>query len=272
MKIYLASGNAHKVQEFQAIADTAKATGGVAVEFVSAKAVGGMPEVVEDTGTFIGNARKKAQALKAKLMAGASPDFHDTIWVLADDSGLCVDALGGAPGVESAYYAGPQGDPAANLRKLVEVMRGVPAKGGDEHPTSNIEQPTSNDGGTASGAGGAENAQRSTLNAEHLSGGDSVCAGGPPMLPAKANAGRGAHFLCVLVLLGPSGVEQVFEGRCEGTLLIEPRGGAGFGYDPLFVPEGKNESLAEMGEALKNQLSHRARAAQRLMAWWLGRS
>jgi XTP/dITP diphosphohydrolase len=212
MKIYLASGNAHKVQEFQAIADRARAAGGVGVEFVSAKAVGGMPEVVEDTGTFAGNARKKARGLQAKLEV--SPVSKDGLWVLADDSGICVDALGGEPGVESAYFAGPEGDPAANLRKLVEAMRGVP------------------------------------------------------------EGKRGAHFVCVLVLLGPDAgknlvgeTEQIFEGRCEGTLLVEPRGGAGFGYDPLFVPTGEKESLAELGEAWKNRSSHRARAANRLMAW-----
>lgn len=203
MKLYLASGNAHKVAEFQALADDAKASGGVALEFISAKAIGGMPAVVEDTGTFAGNARKKALALRAKLPEDA--------WVVADDSGICVDALGGAPGVESAYYAGPQGDPAANLAKLVETMRAVP------------------------------------------------------------EAERGAHFVCVLVVLGPGGVEQVFAERCDGRLLREPRGGAGFGYDPLFVPEGETKSLAELCEALKNQLSHRARAARRLMGWVSGR-
>jgi XTP/dITP diphosphohydrolase len=114
MKLYLASGNPHKVQEMAALA----AASGTPIEIISARAVGGMPAVVEDAGTFIGNARKKAMALRAKLMAPA--------WVLADDSGLCVDALNGAPGVESAYYAGPAGDGAANLRKLVETMREVP--------------------------------------------------------------------------------------------------------------------------------------------------
>jgi XTP/dITP diphosphohydrolase len=241
MKIYLASGNAHKVQEFQALADAAKAAGGVALEFISSKTVGGMPAVEEDTGTFIGNARKKAQALKAKLESEASPVSKDALWVLADDSGLCVDALGGAPGVESAYYAGPKGDPAANLRKLIEVMREVPAR--------------------------VANAQRSTLNVEHLGDGESIGAEEPLALPGKVLLGRAAHFVCVLVLLGPGGVEKIFEGQCDGTLLVEPRGGTGFGYDPLFVPTGKTESLAEMGEALKNQISHRARAAQRLMEW-----
>ena len=111
LRIHLATGNAHKVQEFQQLA----ATTGLCVGFVPAA---GMPNVIEDTGTFIGNARKKALALKTILPSDA--------WVLADDSGLCVDALGGAPGVESAYFAGPQHDSIANLRKLTEVMRNVP--------------------------------------------------------------------------------------------------------------------------------------------------
>jgi len=188
MKLYLASGNTHKVQEFQALADAS----GQGIEIISAKSIGGMPPVVEDAGTFVGNATKKARALKALLSAEA--------WVLADDSGLCVEALGGAPGVESAYYAGPEGDSAANLAKLVQTMREVP----DNH--------------------------------------------------------RSAHFICVLVLIDGAGREHVFEGRCDGRLLREPCGGAGFGYDPLFVPNGHEKSLAEMGEALKNQLSHRGRA------------
>jgi XTP/dITP diphosphohydrolase len=198
MKLYLASGNAHKVAELQALAD---ATGG-AVEIVSAHRVGGMPPVAEDTGTFAGNARKKARALHARLPAGS--------WALADDSGLCVDALDGAPGVESAYYAGPEGDGAANLRKLVRVMQDIPP------------------------------------------------------------GGRGAHFLCVLVLLAPDGAEHVFSGKAMGRLLREPRGGDGFGYDPLFAPEGWRQSFAEMAAAEKNRLSHRARAWREL-AEWLGR-
>jgi XTP/dITP diphosphohydrolase len=126
---------------------------------------------------------------------------------LADDSGLCVDALDGAPGVESAYYAGPQGDSAANLAKLVQTMRDVPA---DK---------------------------------------------------------RGAHFVCVLVLIDGAGQERVFEGRCDGHLLREPRGGAGFGYDPLFVPKGEQRSMAEMAEPEKNAISHRGRAAILLWDW-----
>lgn len=184
-RLHLATANAHKVQEFQRLADAA----GLDWQVVPANP---MPEVVEDAGTFVGNARKKAEALRARLPEGA--------WILADDSGVCVDALGGAPGVESAYFAGPQHDSAANLRKLNEVMRAVP----DDQ--------------------------------------------------------RGAEFRCVLVLQGPGGREQVAEGRCPGRLVREPAGGRGFGYDPLFRPDGFDCTYAELDEASKNKISHRGRA------------
>ena len=190
--IHLASGNAHKAQEFQRLADAS----GLAVKIVPAAA---MPEVVEDTGTFIGNARKKARALQALLPPEA--------WVLADDSGVCAEALGGAPGVESAYFAGPQHDAAANLDKLTEVMREVPEER------------------------------------------------------------RGAYFLCVLLLRGPGGVEQAFEGRCTGRLAREPAGGRGFGYDPLFIPDGHDRTYAQLDEAAKNKISHRGRAWLILENW-----
>lgn len=192
-QLHLASGNPHKAAELQSLADASA----LAIEIVSARAVGGMPEVEEDTGTFVGNARKKALALRPQLPAGA--------WILADDSGVCLDALGGAPGVESAYYAGPQHDPVANLAKLVAVMRGVPE--------------------------------------------------------------RGAQFRCVLLVSGPGGREEVFEGICAGQMLPEPRGDAGFGYDPIFVPTGFQQSYAELGDDVKNRISHRARAWARLAEW-----
>lgn len=189
-RIYLATGNAHKVQEFQQLAEAS----GLAIEFVRPPT---MPAVVEDAGTFVGNARKKARALKLILPADA--------WVLSDDSGLCVDALAGAPGVESAYFAGPQGDARANLAKLTEVMRAVPA------------------------------------------------------------GQRGAHFICVLVLLAQDkNREEIFEGRCNGSLLVEPAGAGGFGYDPLFVPDGYTTSYAEVSATVKNTISHRARAFAQL--------
>jgi XTP/dITP diphosphohydrolase len=194
LRLVLASGNPHKAAEMRALAADSR----LPLEFLSATAFGGMPPVVEDTGTFSGNARRKARALLDRLPAG-----H---WSLADDSGLCVDALAGAPGVESAYYAGPAGDAAANLAKLVTAMTDVP--------------------------------------------------------PAR----RGAHFVCVLCLLDPSGRESLFEGRCAGRLAAAPDGGGGFGYDPLFIPEGQTATLARLGDAAKNALSHRARAWSALAA------
>jgi XTP/dITP diphosphohydrolase len=195
MKLYLASGNAHKAREFQSLADASA----LPVEIVSAAAIGGMPAVAEDTGTFAGNARKKARALKERLPSGT--------WALADDSGLCVEALAGAPGVESAYFSGPRASGAENLSKLVTVMRDVP----DER--------------------------------------------------------RAAYFICVLVLVGSDGEEQVFEGRCDGRLLREPAGAGGFGYDPLFAPEGYSQTFAELDPATKHRLSHRGRAWAKLAAW-----
>ena len=200
MTIHLASGNAHKAQEFQRLADESPASRLLQIRIVPARP---MPEVAEDTGTFAGNARKKAAALQALL----PPET----WVLADDSGVCVEALGGAPGVESAYYAGPEHDSGANLRKLTEAMRDVP------------------------------------------------------------EGRRAACFLCVLVLRGPGDRELVFEGRCDGVLAWEPAGGAGFGYDPLFIPDGFDRTYAQLDETEKNKISHRGRAWLKL-AEYLRRS
>jgi len=208
MKLFLATGNAHKVRELRELvaelgtdASVSSPPQNLEIEIYSAAALGGMPHVIEDKGTFEGNARKKARALAALLSSVVSSDESDT-WALADDSGLCVDALGGAPGVESAYYAGPQADDAANLAKLVEVMRDVP--------------------------------------------------------PSQ----RGAHYVCVLVLAAADGREHVFRGECQGTLAIEPRGQGGFGYDPLFIPNGFDKTFGELPASVKHSVSHRNEACR----------
>lgn len=114
LRLLLATGNAHKAEEFARLF----AEAGVAAEVLSARAVGGMPRVDETAGTFAGNARLKAEALRRLAPAGS--------WVLADDSGLSVDALGGAPGVDSAVYAGPRATDAENRAKLLAALAGVP--------------------------------------------------------------------------------------------------------------------------------------------------
>ena len=117
--VVIATGNAHKVEEFNRLAADA---GLKDLRFISAKECvpEGMPKVVEDAGTFEGNARLKALALRKIVPA----DY----FVMADDSGLCVDFLDGAPGVETAYYAGPDATHAENRAKLLEALKGVPAE------------------------------------------------------------------------------------------------------------------------------------------------
>lgn len=189
--IVIATGNAHKVEEFNRLAEVFSLPG---IRFVSAKDIleGGMPHVVEDSGTFLGNARLKALALKKCVPAD--------LFVLADDSGLCVDALGGAPGVETAYYAGPKATAEENRAKLLAALDGVP-----------VEQ-------------------------------------------------RGAHFVCLLLLISPDGTESVFDARCHGSIAIRESGNGGFGYDPIFIPQGFSQTFAELDGKTKDHLSHRGNA------------
>ena len=151
----------------------------------------GAPEVDESAETFAGNARKKAAELALALDR----------WVLADDSGLTVDALQGAPGVLSARYAGEPCDDAANNRKLVEAISAMP----DDR--------------------------------------------------------RGAAFRCALAVADPAGqIRLEAEGACRGRITREPRGTAGFGYDPLFLIPEYHKTFGELSPLVKHQLSHRSRA------------
>lgn len=190
MKILMATHNRHKVDEITAI------FAGFPVEFVSAADVPGLPDVVEDGDTFEANAKKKAVEL-AKISG---------MWALADDSGLEVEALGGAPGVYSARFAGEPCDHAKNNEKLLRELDGV------------------------------EN--------------------------------RAARFRCVAALASPDGTVRTVSGSCPGHILTERRGGAGFGYDPLFVPEGETKTFAELGPEIKNRMSHRGRAMARAKEEW----
>lgn len=124
---------------------------------------------------------------------------------VADDSGLCVEALNGMPGVLSARWAGRHGDDAANLRLLLDQLSDVP-----------VDR-------------------------------------------------RGAHFICVAALVLPSGQEFVSEGTVHGRLISEPRGTNGFGYDPIFVPDGESYTTAELSADDKDAISHRGRALRGLV-------
>ncbi|MBN2302752.1 MAG: XTP/dITP diphosphatase [Lentisphaerae bacterium] len=185
MKLLIATGNQNKLREVRQI------LAAPGVDLVGQDSIGGNWEVIEDGATFEANAVKKAATL-AKATG---------YWTLADDSGLCVDVLGGAPGVLSARYAGEPVDCAANNRKLLAELG-------------------------------------STRN-------------------------RTARFICVLAIADPSGKCVVIEGECRGRITNEPRGKGGFGYDPLFIPDGYKSTFGEMTSAEKNAISHRAIALAR---------
>lgn len=188
-RIVLASGNPGKLAEFNALlADV-----GFDVVPQASLGVGD----IEETGlSFVENALLKAR--HAARVTGEP--------ALADDSGLCVDFLYGAPGLYSARYAGRHGDNAANNAKLLREMDGVD------------------------------------------------------------DAQRGAFFICVLVLLrhADDPAPLIAEGRWHGRVLRKAHGTRGFGYDPLFLPDGQTVSSAELKPALKNRLSHRGQAATAL--------
>jgi XTP/dITP diphosphohydrolase len=197
VKIVLATRNTHKVDEIRGILD------GLDVELVSFKDYPELPDVIEDRDTLEGNAVKKA-----RFVADATG-----LPALADDTGLEVDALGGAPGVRSARYAGEPCDYSRNNEKLLRELSGF------------------------------------------------------------RNDERRARFRCVVALAIPGGDVRAVEGSTEGVILEAPRGEGGFGYDPLFLPDGFELTYAEMGHGDKNAISHRGkavRAARELVATLLG--
>jgi XTP/dITP diphosphohydrolase len=183
MRVVLATHNAHKVEEFQNIL-------GQALPELEIVAYDG-PEPVEDGVSFAENA-----LIKARTAAE-----HTGLPALADDSGICVDVLGGAPGIFSARWAGHGKGDRANVELLLDQVSDVR----DEH--------------------------------------------------------RAASFACHIAIVVPeTGFEQVVSGRWPGRLAREAAGAGGFGYDPVFVPEGLEVSAAELTAAEKNAISHRARA------------
>ncbi|TDC58098.1 RdgB/HAM1 family non-canonical purine NTP pyrophosphatase [Actinomadura sp. KC345] len=195
-RIVLATRNAGKVAELERILGGLDAIG---LEVAGLDEFPGAPDVAETELTFEGNALLKARAIAAFTGLPA----------VADDSGLCVDALNGMPGVLSARWSGRFGTATgdrdtANLRLVLDQIADV----GDGQ--------------------------------------------------------RGAAFACAAVLVVPGGAEHVVQGRMRGTLLREPRGSGGFGYDPIFVPDGETRTNAEMPAEEKNAISHRGKAFRAL--------
>lgn len=189
-RLLVSTRNAHKVSEIRAIL-------GPDFEISDLSIVPAMPEVEETGTTFEENATLKA--VEASL--------HFEGWVIADDSGLEVDALGGAPGVYSARYAGEGATDAKNNLLLLKNLEGVRGKE------------------------------------------------------------RSARFRCVIVLARAGRKLGAFSGAVEGVIVNEEKGPGGFGYDPLFVPEGYCETFGQLPAEVKNGLSHRARALTKLRDW-----
>ena len=189
-KLVIASHNEGKVREIRALLAP------YGIEPVSAASLD-LPEPEETGTTFVANAELKA--LQAADLSGLP--------ALADDSGLCVEALNGDPGIFSARWGGPDGDFGLAMRLVEDNLRKL----------------------------------------------------GP-------DTDRDAHFTCALALAWPDGHVEWFEGRVDGLLVWPPRGENGFGYDPMFVPDGHDVTFGEMDADAKTPLTHRADAFRQLVA------
>ena len=213
--LIIATRNAHKFEEISAIL-------GRSFRLLSLKEFNDAPAVVEDQPTFAKNAVKKARELARWLTYLPNAEFRipgASASVLADDSGLEVDALQGAPGVHSARFAAL-------------------------------------DSGTAPGA------------AANCSDADNIVKL-LDLLKLVPSEKRTARFRCVLSLIAvkppqPTVAGHLFEGVCDGRIALQPAGQGGFGYDPLFIPAGYNQSFAELGEDVKNRIGHRALALDKM--------
>lgn len=218
--LLIATRNEHKVGEIRAIL-------GEGFQCRTLKDFPGAPEVVEDAGSFAGNATKKAVELARWLSSAPSSEFQVQSFVLADDSGLEVDALNGAPGVHSARFAALDSGAPGNSRdgdnnaKLLRLLMDVPL----EKRTARFH---------------------------------CVIA----LTPVICDRVENASPVCYADEFEMQ--TQLFEGACPGRIQFAPTGQGGFGYDPLFVPEGFAQSFAELGEDVKNRLSHRAKALEKL--------
>jgi XTP/dITP diphosphohydrolase len=215
--LLIATRNQHKVAEIRAIL-------GAQFQFVTLNDFPNAPKAIEDADTFEGNATKKAVALARWLASDSRFTVHGSrFFVLADDSGLEVDALGGQPGVHSARFAAldknENSKDADNNTKLLRLLKNVPAE---------------------------------------------RCTARFRCVIAFARVPNGKIESASPVCCADEWESQTFDGACEGKIIFEPRGQNGFGYDPLFVPDGFTQTFAELGDDVKNKLSHRAKALEKL--------
>lgn len=188
-KLVLSTNNIHKVEEIKDILKD------LPIEVLSKKDLGLEElDVVEDGTTLEENSIKKAKALSNKT------DYM----VMADDSGLFVEALNGVPGVYSSRYAGEEGNDLKNNKKLIKELENIPLEN------------------------------------------------------------RNGSFKTVIALVTEEKQVLTVRGECKGHIISSPRGENGFGYDPLFIPEGYNETFGELGEEVKNKISHRAKALEEI--------
>lgn len=191
VQLVLATRNAKKLAEL----DRLLVGAGLDVEILGSDAFGDLPEIEETGSTFAENSLIKARAVST----------HTGLIAIADDSGLCVDALDGQPGIYSARWAGQGATDESNLALVLEQIRDIE--------------------------------------------------------PAR----RTAHFACAAALVLPSGEEYVVQGQVNGVLLTQRRGVGGFGYDPIFLPDGCDITTAEMTSEQKDAISHRGQAMRALV-------
>lgn len=183
-QLVIASNNQGKIREIKQMISN--------IELLSLKDIGFTDEIPEPFDTFEENAFTKANTINR--FSGKN--------VFADDSGICANALNGAPGVYSAHYAGKHGDDEGNLQKLLDELKDKPD--------------------------------------------------------------RTAYYKAIICLIW-NGQPYYFEGICSGTIIESKRGEGGFGYDPIFVPEGFSETFAELSPEVKNKISHRGKAVQQMV-------
>ena len=217
MKIVFATNNLHKLEEIRQIL-------GHSIDIVSLADIGCHADIPETASTLEGNALQKAQYIWDR--------YHMSVF--ADDTGLEVDALDGAPGVHSARYAeGTDHNSEANMHKLLHEMQGKTCR----------------------------TARFRTVIALLLAD-EAATDGTAAGVSTHAAAGLSTHAAAPA-----QPTVHEFEGRVDGTIATEKRGNGGFGYDPLFVPDGYTQSFAELGPGIKNSISHRARAVAKLCAF-----